>query len=328
MAQKDARNTLAPDLQKALETRPFPDLSEGKSPPDLLTVRKNRAEHLAKLRYLYPIPGPIPNEVRETEQRIPVRDGTYVPVRTYVPVSNSALPPEKRPVIVMFHEGGWSMGDLSDEDQNCRLFARDLGALCVNVDYRLAPEDRFPQGVEDCWDVVRYVARFAKPESEMLPADPRNGFLVGGASAGGNLAAVMAQLSVDEKLNPPITGQYLCCAALLAAEAVPEKWKPNYLSRAQSVSDPVLKMDPENSLREVLGYDPHSTLFSPLLRPDLRGLPPAYFQVAGLDPLRDEEEIYERFLDEAGVPTSLDVYEGYGHMFWTNWYVSHFHGAV
>ena len=320
MSQQDIRNTLAPDLQKALQTRPFPDLSEGQSPPDLLTVRKNRAAHLAKLRHLYPIPGPIPDQVKEIEHKIPVRDGTSIPIRTYIPVSASALPVAERPVVVLFHEGGWSMGDLSDEDQNCRLFARELSAVCVNVDYRLAPEHSFPQGVEDCWDVVRYVAKFAKPESEMLPADPRrNGFVVGGASAGGNLAAVVAQLSVDEKLNPPITGQYLCCAALLAAEAVPEKWKPSYLSRTHSVSDPVLKMDPKNNLREALKYDPHSTLFSPLLRPDLRGLPPAYFQIGGLDPLRDEGEIYERFLDEAGVPTSLDVYEGVGHMFWTNW---------
>jgi len=212
------------------------------------------------------------------------------------------------------------MGDLSDEDQNCRLFTRELGAVCVNVDYRLAPEHAFPTGVHDCWDVVQWVAKTANPGSEVLPANPgEKGFVVGGASAGGNLAAVMAQLSLDNTLSPPITGQYLCCAALLADEAVPTEWAPLYTSRTTSVSDPVLKMDLKHSLRGVLKYDPESTLFSPLLRRDLRGLAPAYFQIAGLDPLRDEAGIYERFLDEEGVPTSLEVYEGFGHMFWTNW---------
>ena len=110
----------------------------------------------------------------------------------------------------MYHEGGWCMGDLSDEDQNCRLFSRGLGAVCVNVDYRLAPEHPFPKGVEDAYDVVKWCATTASPDSPILPADPKQGFIVGGASAGGNLAAVVSQLGRDEGLSPPLTGQYLC----------------------------------------------------------------------------------------------------------------------
>ncbi|KAK6396585.1 hypothetical protein LTR65_008483 [Meristemomyces frigidus] len=220
------------------------------------------------------------------------------------------------------HEGGWSMGDLTDEDLNCRMFARDLGAVCVNVDYRLAPEHPFPTGVHDCQDVVRWCAQNATPSSDVLPADPSLGFIVGGASAGGNLAAVMCQLSRDGGLKPPLTGQYLCVPALLWVDAVPEKWRSEYHSRLNAAHDPVLKLMPNGNdgLMTVLKPETWSPLFSPLLHPNLKGLPPAYFQLAGLDPLRDEGLLYERVLqEENSVPTKLDVYDGYGHMFWTNW---------
>lgn len=96
--------------------------------------RAARAEHLKKLRHLYPIPGPIPSVVTETLHNVPTRDGSSIRVRVYQHVNG---PPEGgSPLIMMYHEGGWSMGDLSDEDLNCRMFARDLGAVCVNVEYR------------------------------------------------------------------------------------------------------------------------------------------------------------------------------------------------
>ncbi len=210
------------------------------------------------------------------------------------------------------------MGDLSDEDQDCRLLARDLGAVCVNVEYRLAPEHPYPTGVNDCYDVVKWIASTAP--SSVLPADPRQGFIVGGASAGGNLSAVMCQIGRDEGLDPPLTGQNLCVPALLSFNVVPEKWKNDYRSRAESTDDPILKFnrDAAKSLHTELNPDESSTLFSPLLHPNLKGLPPAFFQVCGLDSLRDEALIYESVLKENGVDTRLDVYDGFGHMFWTN----------
>lgn len=215
------------------------------------------------------------------------------------------------------------MGDLTDEDQNCRLFARDLGAVAVNVEYRLAPEHPFPTGVNDAYDVVKWCADTASPSSDLLPADPALGFVVGGASAGGNLSAVVCQIARDEGLTPKLTGQYLCVPALLASTVVPEKWKSEYRSRVESQDDPVLKTSLAASgepLVETLKQDPASPLFSPLLHPDLKGLPPAFFQLGGLDPLRDEGLIYERVLrEENDTPTRLDVYDGFGHMFWTNW---------
>lgn len=101
---------------------------------DFNSYRLARAAHLQRLRHLYPIPGPIPEHVTETMHEVPARDGYRIRVRVYQPVAG---PPEGgSPLIVMFHEGGWAMGDLTDEDLNCRMFARDLGAVCVNVEYR------------------------------------------------------------------------------------------------------------------------------------------------------------------------------------------------
>ena len=226
-----------------------------------------------------------------------MRDGVSILVRVYTPLKESLAP---RPVIIMFHEGGWVVGDLSDEDSNCRMFARDLGAVCISVDYRLAPENVWPKGVEDAYDVVRWCAATASPDSELIPGDPLQGFVVGGASAGGNLSAVVSQMARDDNLYPPLTGQYLCVPALIGPDVVPDKWQAEYRSRWESKIDPWVKYT--NGTTECLlsNLKPvtASPLFSPLLHPNLRDLPPAFFQLGGLDPMRDEGLIYERVLRE------------------------------
>ena len=222
----------------------------------------------------------------------------------------------------MFHEGGWVMGELADEDLNCRMFTRDLGAVCVNVEYRLAPEHPFPTAIIDSYSVIEWCAKTASPSSPILPADPTQGFIVGVASAGGNIAAVLSQKSRDQSLSPSLTGQYLCVPALLYPESVPEKWRAEYRSRYEPVSDPILRpyTGVISPFTAALKPDLSSPMFNPLLHPNLRGLPPAYFQLAGLDPLRDEGLLYERVLrEENDTKTKLDVYDGFGHMFWTRW---------
>jgi acetyl esterase/lipase len=97
-------------------------------------LRANRAAHLEKLRHLYPIPGPILDEVSESLHNITTRDGASIRVKVYRPVKG---PPEGgSPLVMMYHEGGWCMGDLTDEDLNSRMFAQELGCVCVNVEYR------------------------------------------------------------------------------------------------------------------------------------------------------------------------------------------------
>lgn len=185
---------------------------------------------------------------------------------------------------------------------------------------RLAPEHPFPTGVNDCWDALKWVAQNAKS----LGATPKAGFIIGGASAGGNLSAVLAHVARDEKLDPPLTGQYLCVPALIPPVLIPEKYKNEYISPAENTFDPVLKTWGYNIydlLQPTLQMDLESPLFNIMTNPNgHKGLPPAYFQVCGMDPLRDEGLIYERILcEESGVKTKLDLYPGFGHMFWTNY---------
>ncbi|KAK2026539.1 alpha/beta-hydrolase [Colletotrichum zoysiae] len=292
---------------------------------DLAAKREHRATRLHEFRHLRYLPEPIPQQVREEDRKIPARDGYELTIRVYTPVG---APPEGgRPLVVMHHEGGWWSGDLSDEEVNCRLFSRDLGAVCVNVDYRLAPEFAFPTFINDCWDALQWVAENASS----LGANPSRGFVIGGGSAGGNITAVLAHLARDNELSPPLTGQYLCVPAimcLLPPEAIPEQYRSEYLSHPSIAPfrDPVSAANAGDGgarLQRILKPDMQSPLFVPFrfggIGQGHKGLPPAYIQVAGLDPLRDEGLIYERVLrEEAGVATKLDIYPGLPHYFWTN----------
>ncbi|KAH8635011.1 hypothetical protein IG631_10411 [Alternaria alternata] len=294
---------------QAFESRPVDITGD-----DFFAHRASRADHLLRLRHLYPIPGPIPDLVQESLHDVPTRDGASIRVKVYQPVAG---PPEDgSPLIMMYHEGGWSMGDLTDEDLNCRMFARDLRAVCVNVEYRLAPEHKFPTGVHDCYDALLWSLK----NSATLNATPSRGLLVGGASAGGNIAAVLALLARDEKLSPPITGQYLCVPVLLPDTNVPPSLASLYLSRTQSTNDPVLKGIPSGMIDEIYAPDPKSPLWDPFNHPGgHEGVAKAFFQVGGLDPLRDEAVLYDRILREKGILTRFELYAGYGHMFWTNY---------
>ncbi|KAK6949357.1 hypothetical protein Daesc_009432 [Daldinia eschscholtzii] len=288
--------------------------------------RAHRATTLREKHHLRYIPGPVPEQVSEEDRKIPVRDGSEIIVRIYRPV---VKPSQGSPLVVMYHEGGWSMGDLSDEETNCRLFSRDLGAICVNVDYRLGPEYPFPTWIEDSWDALKWAAQNAAS----LGADPSLGFIIGGGSAGGNITAVLAHIARDEKLNPPLTGQYLCVPAIMCLTPpalISPRYRSEYLSHPDVTSniDPVLKIKAGAEFAAHVAHMLKAPWSDPRMVPFLYGglegghcgLPPAYFQVCGLDPLRDEALIYERILrEEAGVKTRLDIYKGFGHYFWTNW---------
>jgi acetyl esterase/lipase len=182
---------------------------------------------------------------------------------------------------------------------------------------RLAPEHKFPIGVHDCYDALKW----AVVNAEQLRADPTRGMIVGGASAGGNIAAVLALLARDEKLDPPITGQYLCVPAVLPDTNVPPYVSHLYESRFKNIHDPVLKggLKP-GSVESIYQPDTTSPLWDPFSHPDgHKGVAKAFFQVGGLDPLRDEAILYDRQLREDGVLTRFELYNGYGHMFWTNY---------
>jgi acetyl esterase/lipase len=107
----------------------MPDMGQ-----DFFTRRARRAQHLKELRQYYLMPGSVP-EVQERGTRLTMRDGGSISVRIYKP-EQSGVPLAGSPLYVAFHEGGWSMGDFTDEEMNCRMISKELGAVCVNVEYR------------------------------------------------------------------------------------------------------------------------------------------------------------------------------------------------
>jgi acetyl esterase len=208
-----------------------------------------------------------------------------LPARLYSP---STTTPGLRPLLVFFHGGGWVVGDLDTHDQPCRLLCRYADVHVLSVDYRLAPEFPAPAAAQDA--VAAYA--WALAHAAALGADPER-VAVGGDSAGGNLAAVVAQQARDTGLQPP-TVQLLVYPGTDASTRYPSKdlfaegyfltkkqmdWYWDTYSAGGSRTDPWL---------------------SPLCAPDLAGLAPALVTTAAFDPLRDEGEAYAAALRDAG----------------------------
>ncbi|KAK7883525.1 hypothetical protein LTR67_011101 [Exophiala xenobiotica] len=251
--------------------------------------------------------------IEEQDHQVPMRDGSLITCRVYRP---EKPPSNGSRLVIMFHGGGWCLGGLENEEVQCRLMTSKLGVTAVNVDYRLAPEHKFPIAVHDCHDATKWAA--ANPSS--LGADPTKGFIIGGTSAGGNITAVIAHLCRDEEMNPPLTGCLLVIPAYCYHKFVPEQYKKDYQSYEQNKNAPILTrkaMDlfadsylPDEEQRQ----DP---LYSPLLWPTGHGnLPPSFFQICGQDPLRDEALVFERIMrEEQNVKTKVELYPGLPHGF-------------
>ncbi|KAK4076861.1 hypothetical protein Purlil1_12543 [Purpureocillium lilacinum] len=236
--------------------------------------------------------GDPPADVIETDFHITVRDGTKIPIRSYSPRN---IPQHGSPLIVLYHGGGFCLGGPHQETPRGRSFVSTLGAVVLSVGYRLAPEFPFPTPINDAWDAFKWAAQ----NSTALGADTDKGFIVGGCSAGANFAAVISLLARDEGISPKLTGQWLCIPTLLPPEVVPAEHQSEYLSQSYK-------------------GDIKSFLFAPFNHPKGHGgLVPTYFQICGLDPLRDEGLLYEKRLRETyNIPTRIDIYPGLPHGFW------------
>jgi acetyl esterase/lipase len=228
-----------------------------------------------------------------------------VPVRVYTP----STAPGPRPALVHFHGGGWVIGDLETHDATVRALAAASGVTVVAVDYRLAPEHPFPAAVEDSLAAVRWVA---SPEgASALGVDPAR-LAVGGDSAGGNLAAVVAQQLRDT--GPALRFQllvYPVTDARLAHPSIDENADGYFLTKAEM----------QWFRRHYLGDDWAASAadprVSPLLAPDdaVRGVAPALVITAEYDPLRDEGEAYAAKLQAGGVDAKVSRYDGVIHGF-------------
>ncbi|KAH0848884.1 hypothetical protein AYO21_09548 [Fonsecaea monophora] len=218
------------------------------------------------------------------------------------------------PLIVLFHGGGFSNGSVDYMTRPARDFALEFNAVVVSATYRLAPEHPFPTPMQDAWDTLVWLSQHAGE----FGANPTRGFVVGGVSAGGTMAAVCNQLARDRGLAPPLTGAFVSIPLLLVKEIVPDKYKREWTSMEDNKNNPSLNRDTIQHIIRTLGPDIRSPLFSPFnSKTPHVGLPPTYVHVGGLDVLRDDGLIYERALRAAGVPTRCDVFPDLGHAAWT-----------
>jgi len=225
-----------------------------------------------------------------------------IPIRIYTPAAEGPFP-----CLVYFHGGGWVVCDLDTHDAVCRAIARRAEAVVVAVDYRLSPEYKFPAAVEDCYAATGWVAANAA----RLAVDPRR-IAVGGDSAGGNLSTVMCLKSRDEG-GPSLGLQVLVYPVTNLASFD----TPSYREFAEGYYLTRTEMEWFRGHYLARTEDAHSPYASPLLAPDLRGLPPALVITAECDPLRDEGEAYAKRLAEAGVAVTCTRYNGMIHPFFS-----------
>jgi acetyl esterase len=220
-----------------------------------------------------------------------------IPARVYRPLRAG---PGPRPLIVYFHGGGFTFGNLRMGDWLCSSVAVRVGAVVVSVDYRLAPVHRFPAAVEDCYAAVVWAAANAAD----LGADGPLGVM--GESAGGTLSAVMCLLARDRG-GPAISHQALIYPATDMTAVRPAGKDMPFLSRDEMTAYRSLYLGPDG--------DPANPWASPLLAAAHDGLPPALIEVAEHDPLREDGVRYAAALRAAGVPVRFTEYVGVPHGF-------------
>jgi acetyl esterase len=275
----------------------FLDQLEALNAPPLQSLSPEEARNAIDIRHMA---GEPENVAKVEDRTIPGPLGE-IPVRIYTPSGNGP-----HPALVYYHGGGWVIGNLETVDAVCRLLTNRAQCVVVSVDYRLAPEHKFPAAAEDAYAAAKWVAENASS----IQVDA-NRIAIGGDSAGGNLTAVVALMAKDrggpsliyQMLIYPVTNYSFDTKSYL------ENGEKYFLTKDMMV------WFWNHYLREELdGKNPYA---SPLLAEDLSGLPPALVITAEYDPLRDEGEAYAKRLIDAGVAVELKRYHGMIHgFFW------------
>jgi acetyl esterase len=234
------------------------------------------------------------------DRKIPGPNGE-IPIRIYTPEGTGPFG-----ALVYFHGGGWVVGNIEMTDQPCRMITKAAGCVTVSVDYRLAPEYKFPAGAEDCYAATKWVME----NSVALNCDPSR-IAVAGTSAGANLAAAVALMARDRS-TPKIAYQLLIYPATQR-----ELDTPSHKQFATDGYYILSRADMEWFWGHYLASDADAAnpYACPAQAKTLAGLPPALVLTAEFDPLRDEGEAYAARLREEGVATVLKRYEGVTHGF-------------
>ncbi|MGE5512788.1 MAG: alpha/beta hydrolase [Bacteroidota bacterium] len=274
--------------------------SVGRPPYETVGHEEARRLYLDARRVLQPEPMPI----AETRDLTAPGPAGSMAIRLYR--ARASKPGETQPALIYFHGGGWVIGSIDSHDGVCRGLANHAGCTVLSVDYRLAPEHKFPAAAEDCIAATEWVWENAAA----LGVD-RNRLAVGGDSAGGNLAAVVC-LNARERGTPKLRFQlliYPACDMAMGHGSIAEFAEQLPLTRS------TMKWFIDLYLRGAA--DVADWRASPLKASNLKSLPPAYVLTAGYDPLRDEGEAFAAALKAAGVPVEAKRYPGQIHGFLT-----------
>jgi len=276
--------------------------AQGGPPLEQMTPAEIRASRAETAEAFAALAGPL-QPVAHLENRSIPGPAQAIPIRVYRTESGPRGHP-LLPALVYFHGGGWVFGNLDQVDRVCRMIANAVPCVVVNVDYRLAPEHKFPAAVEDAYAATKYVAE----RSGEFGADSSR-IAVGGDSAGGNLAAVTCLMARDrggpklafQLMVYPVTdydddrpSSYEYAEGYLLTRALMPYFWSHYVA------------SPEQ------GRHPYA---SPINATSLEGLPPAMVITAECDPIRDQGEAYAHRLEQAGVAVTLHRYEGAIHVF-------------
>ena len=272
------------------QARALLKLIEERGLPPMHTLPADEARRFYRERRFFTQPEP-PAVASVTDLQADGPAGP-IPLRSYRPAHSSAE--QALPVLVYFHGGGWTIGDLDTHDVLCRQLANGAACAVIAVDYRMGPENRFPAAVDDCFAALRWVHAHAAE----LMLDPRR-MAVGGDSAGGNLAAVAAIMARDAGA-PNLDFQLLIYPATDQRRGAPSHTENAF---GYLLEKPTMDYYVGNYIDDARHHTDWRA--SPLLHTDLKGLPRAFVLTAGYDPLRDEGLQYAQKLSEAGTPCAL-----------------------
>jgi len=284
---------LDPDAQVLLDAM----LKANRPAFETLSAAQAR-QQMKEVRALLKQPVPEVAEVRDISAPGPHGD---IPIRLY---RAKAASDEAQPALVFVHGGGWVFGDLDTHDNLCRAIANSADGTVLSVDYRLAPEHKFPKAVDDSWAAFTW----AHANAAELSIDPDR-LAIGGDSAGGNLAAVVA-IEAKQRGGPRIASQILLYPVVDMAQNT-NSYKE--LAKGYNLTASVMAWFRDHYLNGPA--DIANWRASPILASDIAGLPPAFIAVAGCDPLHDEGVAYAKLLKQNDVAVTLRRFPGQMHGF-------------
>lgn len=304
----DALATIDPDVDAVIKSGSIP-----KPNIDFTDGQKAIEQMRAITKAWAPVPEHEGVDCRRTHYS--TRDGYQGRLLVFRPTN---LPKEQQlPLIIHIHGGGGCLGGPEETTKFCQDWTLQNQCVVITISYRLAPEFKFPIGRKDCADAVKYIATHAAD----FEVDLSLGFILGGHSYGASASAVISLIAKDIGIEAPITGLYLGAGSFIGTN-IPEGYEEYLRSRTDErcLESPVL--DRKSWALFGQSYKPDLTsawakAYNTEKVDAFKGQPRAYFQVCGMDLLRDESLIYLDILKNNGVDTRLDLYPGMPHIFWS-----------